>query len=105
MSMMPGACPPRLGLGIASFTLGVMGLLLFFFPILGMPISAIGVLVGIIGLWVTASAARTRLILTGLVISALALAINIAMFYAPAGGWSLHDDARDQRPYMSPGAP
>jgi hypothetical protein len=67
--------------------LGVIGLLLFFLPILGMPISIFGLFFGLIGTSVTrlSRGAQLRWSLLGCALSALALAINLGINYAPGG--------------------
>jgi len=79
---------PLPGLGMTSLVLGVVGLMLFFMPILGGPISALGLAFGILG---TISAllgwgeASLRWGLGGIALCALSLAVNIAIWYAPGG--------------------
>jgi hypothetical protein len=78
---------PSVALGMTSLVLGVIGQLLFFLPILGLPISACGLLLGILAT-LAALAGRgptLRWSLGGVAVSALALAINLAILYAPAG--------------------
>ena len=78
---------PPMALGVTSLVLGVIASLLFFLPILGIPLSVCAVLIGVIGL--IASAARPKVFLRwsliGLAASCLALAINLAIVYAPVG--------------------
>jgi hypothetical protein len=78
---------PLLGLGMSSLVLGMIGLLLFFLPILGIPISVCGLFFGLVGLGAVFFPTGTSLrwSLAGVAASALALAINIAIVYAPAG--------------------
>src|SRR5438477_10395417 len=77
---------PLVGWGMASLVLGTIGLILFVFPILGVPISAFGLLLGIVGVvygWFR-SGVEVRWSLGGMAVSALALAVNIAILYAPS---------------------
>jgi hypothetical protein len=78
---------PTVGLGLASTVLGAIGLMLFVLPILGAPISACGLLVGLTG--VMASVARrnmdVRLCVSGMALCSLALTIDMAVAYAPSG--------------------
>jgi hypothetical protein len=76
---------------MASLVLGVIALLLFFMPILGIPLSVCGMFFGIVGLFASFTASRTNLraSIAGLAASSLALAINVAIANAPAG--YLHD--------------
>jgi hypothetical protein len=68
-----------------SMVLGAIGLLLFFLPILGLPISAFGMVFGGIGIAARlfTGGLRLRWSFLGCAISALALAINLAIIYAP----------------------
>jgi hypothetical protein len=83
---LPKTESPLVGLGMASLVLGVIGMMLFLLPILGIPISSFGLLFGLVGI-VTAflpTATSMRWSLAGTAASALALAINIGIVYAPA---------------------
>ena len=83
----PASVPP-LGLGIASMVLGTIGLLLFFLPILGVPISGIGLVLGLAGLLGAAigfGRGSLRWSVAGVVVCLLALATNLAITYAPGG--------------------
>lgn len=96
--------------GMLSFVLGVIALMLFFLPILGIPISAIGLLCGIIGVVVDATTKTSlRWSLLGCAITSLAVAINLAIAYVPGGylspprvvpSWQTVPD----RPYVPPPA-
>jgi hypothetical protein len=103
---------PLLGLGMTSVVLGTIGMFLFFLPILGIPLSAFGLLFGIIGFCVALPewGSSVRWSLGGIAMSSLALAINIAIAYAPEGYlpgrkvpqlWRPVQDT----PYVSPPAP
>lgn len=87
MNRFPETENRTLGLGMTSLVLGTIGLLLFFLPILGIPISAFGLLFGLIGLGATlfGGGAMLRWSVAGMGLSFLALAINIAIAYTPAG--------------------
>jgi hypothetical protein len=78
---------PPLGLGVASVVLGVISTLLFFLPILATPIAVIGLTLAVIGcvLGMTSSRTSLRWSSVGIVVSGLALAINLAIAYAPSG--------------------
>jgi hypothetical protein len=86
-SSFPDTYSPRLGLGMTSLVLGTVGLLLAFLPVLGVPISAFGLLFGILGLIgaMFFTGATLRWSVAGIFISSLALAVNIAITYAPRG--------------------
>lgn len=78
---------PLTGLGMVSLVLGTMALILFFLPILGIPISVLGLFFGIIGFIAALflPGASLRWGLAGIATCSLALFINIAIVYAPAG--------------------
>jgi hypothetical protein len=96
---------------MTSLVLGTIALLLFLMPILGIPISAFGLLSGILSCIAApfVSGARLRWSLAGVVLSSLALAINLAIAYAPAGYLPDHHvpqpwQAVPDRPYTPPPA-
>jgi hypothetical protein len=103
---------PLVGLGMSSLVLGVIALVLFFLPILGIPISVCGLLLGLAGfvggLFVGGGSLRWSL--GGLFFSGLALVINLALAYAPESYFA-DRPARElwrpppDRPYVSPPAP
>jgi hypothetical protein len=72
---------------MTSLVLGTIALLLFFLPILGIPISAFGLLFGILSCIAApfVREARLRWSLAGVVISSVALAINVAIAFGPSG--------------------
>jgi hypothetical protein len=75
-----------MGWGVTSFILGMIGFMLFFLPILGAPISAIGLVAGIVGCIARATGrGNLRWAVAGLCLSALALGTNVAIAYSPAG--------------------
>jgi hypothetical protein len=76
-----------IGLGMTSLVLGVIGLILFSLPVLGIPISVLGLVFGSAG-FVAAFFVRDatlRWSLGGIAICSLALVVNIALTYAPSG--------------------
>src|SRR5262249_15332490 len=102
---------PLVGLGMSSLVLGVIALLLFFLPILGIPISACGLFFGLAGLGgaLFVGGVSLRWSVGGIFFSGLALAINLALAYAPQDyladrpprePWRPAPD----RPYVSPPA-
>jgi len=78
---------PSNALGLLSMVLGTISLLLFFLPILGLPISAFSLLFGIMGLLVTfgQGGLPLRRSLQGCALSTLALTFNLSITYAPSG--------------------
>src|SRR5205807_1370020 len=87
MTMLPRTQVAPMALGMVSLVLGTIALLLFFMPILGIPISAIGLLCGIggiIGRFIRVELSL-RWSLAGGVVCSLALGVNLAIAYAPRG--------------------
>jgi hypothetical protein len=87
MSMPSETRTPPIPLGMTSLVLGTIALLLVFLPVLGIPISALGLLFGIAGLigaW-AGSGANPRWSLAGILMCAVALGVNVAVAYAPRG--------------------
>jgi len=76
----------ELPLGLASLILAMIGLVLFFLPILGIPISAIALIAGGAGWMVSMiwKIGSLRWAVGGMALSALALSLNLAIAYAPA---------------------
>jgi hypothetical protein len=76
-----------LGLGVASVVLGVISTLLFFLPILAIPIGVVGLILALVGCCLGAMTGRASLrwSAVGLVVSGLAVTINGAIAYAPSG--------------------
>jgi hypothetical protein len=75
------------GLGVASLVLGIIGLLLFFFPILGIPVSAIGLVLGIVAILVPQfrRGPDLRYCFYGILMAGAALSVNIAIALGPSG--------------------
>ena len=75
---------PLPALGMASLVLGVLALVLAILPVLGGPISAIGLLLGLAGLVASFFVGNTsrRWSLAGLAVCSLALGTNLALAYA-----------------------
>lgn len=86
--------PTLPALGMASVVLAVIAMLLFFLPVLAVPLSICALTLGFAGLVAALLAPGTslRFALLGLAASSLALAINAAIACAPAGY------LRDQNP-------
>jgi hypothetical protein len=82
-----GTDGPMIGLGMTSVVLGTVGILFFFLPVLGIPVSAFALLFGIVGFLgsIFKGGAPLRWSLGGMTASALALSMNLAIAYAPAG--------------------
>ena len=104
---------PLTGLGMASLVLGTIALMLFFLPVLGIPIGVLGLLFGLLGFGVALFRPRVSLrwCLGGIAMSTLALALHIGIVFAPSGNiptgqhhpppWRSVPD----RPYVPPPAP
>jgi hypothetical protein len=96
---------------MTSLVIGLIGMLLFFLPILGGPISALGLGFGVLG-FLGAFFSKTeslRWSLGGIVVCSVALGVNLAIDYAPEGylpqrtvpaPWRPPND----RPYVPPPA-
>jgi hypothetical protein len=102
---------PLVGLGMTSLVIGLIGLLLFFLPVLGIPISAVGLCFGIAGFLgaLFSKAGSLRWSLGGIGVCAVALAVNIAIDYAPQGYLPPREVPRswrppNDRPYVPPPA-
>ncbi len=91
MSRLTGLHAPLLGLGMTSVVLGLIALLIGWLPILGIPVAAFGLFFGLVGLVAAffPSGTTLRWSLAGVAVCSLALAVTIALAYAPAG--YLHD--------------
>jgi hypothetical protein len=111
MMQLPVARHPPIEPGLTSLVLGTTALLLAFLPILGLPLSAIGMLIGLVGIAValTRDLGSLRWSVLGTIVCGTALAINVALVYAPAGyqprprvpqAWQSVPD----RPWVSPPA-
>jgi hypothetical protein len=109
MTTSPATQDPPLGIGLTSVVLGSVGLALFFLPVLGIPLGGLGLAFGTLGLatafW--CGWASLRWSIAGIAISALALAIGIAIADAPAGYLPTRSVPLDtqpvpSRPYVPP---
>ncbi len=106
----PSSDPPA-GMGLTSVILGSVGVLLFFMPVLGIPLGAVGLAFGIVGLLMAILGGWTglRWSVAGVVVCGLALGIGIAIALAPAGllrsanGPPVEQSVPD-RPYVPPPA-
>jgi hypothetical protein len=78
---------PSLGAGLTSVVLGAVGVLLFFLPILSIPLGGAGVIFGVAGIALALRGGWTSLrwAIAGLVVSGTALSVGIAIAEAPAG--------------------
>ena len=72
-------------LGMSSLVIGLIGLALFFMPIMGIPLGLIGVVCGVVGLGATmlVKGVSPRWSLEGIVVSGVALAANYFIASAP----------------------
>src|SRR5579859_6285592 len=100
-----------LALGVTSCVLGFIGLLLFFLPILGIPISLSGLAIGLIALVLAffGPFSSMRWSLAGIAVSLLALGVNLAIDAAPAGYLPTRKVPKSwqtppERPYVPPPA-
>jgi hypothetical protein len=67
--------------------LGAVGILLFFLPVLSIPVGAVGLAIGILGLLLGLLGNRTSLrwSVVGIVVSGLALGLAVLIALAPSG--------------------
>jgi hypothetical protein len=72
---------------MASVVIGLVGLLFFFLPILGIPVSVFALGFGVMGMAAAAFVGGPvlRWPLAGLAVAGLALGVNLAVYYAPGG--------------------
>jgi hypothetical protein len=87
MNSVPARTMALTGLGVASLVLGNIGLMLFVFPVLGLPISVIGLVLGIVAISVPATrrGRDLRYCFYGILLSGAALSVNIAIAMGPSG--------------------
>jgi hypothetical protein len=93
MSTVPQSSAWFPGLGVASLVLGMLGLLFFFMPIFGIPISALGLVVALVACvrgW-SGRGARSPFALAGLFVCLTALVVNVAVSGGPRGRFYDHD--------------
>jgi hypothetical protein len=85
MIHLPRSQRPPIGLGMLSVVLGTTGGILVILPIVGLPLSALGVLMGLVGVVVALAGGRTRLrsCVLGTSLCVLSLVVNLAVWYAP----------------------
>jgi len=102
---------PPLGLGLTSVVLGAVGLLLFFMPVLSIPLAAIGLAFGLasLALALLGGWASLRWSIAGVAICGLALGIGVAIAEAPAqhvppSAIPLDTQPGPERPYVPPPA-
>ena len=87
MAAIPPSSGPPVGMGLTSVILGSVGALLFFLPILSIPLGAVGLAFGILGFLMAILGRWTSLrwSVVGIVVSGLALGIGVAIALAPYG--------------------
>jgi hypothetical protein len=100
-----------LGIGLTAVILGSVGLVLFFLPILSIPLGGLGLAFGAVGLVLAVWGGWTSLrwSVVGVAVSAVALGISIAIAEAPAGYLPartvpLDTQAVPDRPFVPPPA-
>lgn len=102
---------PMMAFSMTSLVLGFLSTLVFFMPVLGVPIALAGIISGVIGLGFSLYSREysLRWALGGLALSLLALSVNLALYYAPEGYLLRYRSARRWQPpankaYVSPPA-
>ena len=110
-STYPSSYSPPIGFGLSAVTLGAISLLLFFLPILSLPISGAAAIFGVIGVWAALRGGREKLRLSvaGLLLRC-AQGIVWGIAIAPSGYFMPRPVFPDRpsiqgRPYVSPPAP
>src|SRR5262249_11034297 len=101
-----------LGFGMTSLVLAYVAMILFFLPILGIPIGAIALVFGIVGLILSpyTSGPSVRWSVLGIGMSLLALGLNLLINFAPQGYLPNRRDVPTiwqpvpDRPYVPPPA-
>jgi hypothetical protein len=85
MNAAPTTSESRSVLGMISLVLGTIAFLLFFLPILAIPISGFGLVFGILGTLLATFSTNSNLrwSLLGLAVSLLAMLINLSIIHAP----------------------
>ncbi len=103
--------PPLPGLGMSSLVLGFIGLILAFMPVLGIPISACGLALGILGAILTAftHSSSLRWSLAGMATCALSMLVGSALAWVPVNDLPGKGDLKPwptvpDRPYVAPPA-
>jgi len=111
MAALSSSSNPPVGMGLASVILGSVGALLFFLPILSIPLGAVGLTFGILGFLMAIAGRWTSLrwSIVGIVVSGLALGIGVAIALAPYGSLQLPAPPPvwhnvPDRPYVPPPA-
>jgi hypothetical protein len=111
MADFPKTRIPPSGVGLTSMILGAVGLLLFFLPILSIPLSCLGFMFGLAGLLMAVYGgwASLRLSVAGIALSSLTLVLSVAIAQTAAGYLSIplrsavEQQVPDQ-PYVPPPA-
>jgi predicted membrane metal-binding protein len=95
---------PPLGIGLASVIFGAVSLALFFMPVLSVPLGGVGVVFGLVGLLLALFSrwSSLRWSVVGIVVSALALGIAIAIAQAPEAYLPTRPASLDARPVRVP---
>jgi hypothetical protein len=111
MQLPPPPRAPMMSFSMTSLVLGFLATLVFFMPILGIPIAVAGVVCGIIGIVFALRSPEysIRWGLGGLGLSLLALSTLLALYYAPEAYLMRYRAARRwqppaDRPYVAPPA-
>lgn len=100
---------PPVGFDMASLVLGFIALLLFFMPVLGVPVAVCGLACGGVGLLMGGfgGTSSLRWVLGGLAMSLLGLIVNAALYWAPEPAHYRRPppwQPPPTRPYVSPPA-
>jgi hypothetical protein len=111
MSQSPSTRDPSVAVGLTSVVLGTVGMLLFFLPIMGIPLGGIGAIFGLTGIVLAFRGgwSSLRWSIAGLVVSGAALGVGVAIAEAPTGYFRsraipLNAQPVAEQPYVPPPA-
>jgi hypothetical protein len=87
MAKLPRTAHPPIDFAAAALVLGTIGLHLFLLPVLGVPLSGLALLLAMAGLgrWLADGAEHIRWVAAGITVATLALVVNLAIAFSPAG--------------------
>jgi hypothetical protein len=109
MNTLPATPAPVVGLGMTALVVGTVSLMFSIFPVLGIPLAALGFVFGIVGLFfaLPRGGPELRWSLAGIGMCATSLTVNLAITFA-AGTHALTPDVPQSwqevpnRPYVPP---
>jgi hypothetical protein len=112
MNSSPASAAPAVELGMAGLIMGTVAVLLAIFPVLGIPLASVGLICASIGflLALRRGGLELRWSAGGIVMCAAALAVSLAIQFAPLGylrNWDVPQLWREvpDRPYVPQPSP